>query len=198
MSKNKRREIKHTMIKYKIILSFLLVLLCNSANAYELLIKNGAVNGVGIGDTKEKISTTFSAKYQIVEEKRSGYMPTINLYQNKKKIAMFSIADNKIVYIDLYDNCITAENIGIGSTLKDALKTYGRGQLASSDQGYLVYFFEKVKKLAFLLDDADIPKELRNIPDDVITEKQEKKIFCLKNVKIKAIKIYGIYGDDGN
>jgi len=141
MSKNKRRKIKHTMIKYKIILSFLLVLLCNSANAYELLIKNGAVNGVGIGDTKEKISTIFSAKYQIVEEKISGYMPTINLYQNKKKIAMFSIADNEIIYIDVYDDCITSENIGIDSTLKDALKTYGRGQLASTDQGYLVYFF---------------------------------------------------------
>lgn len=50
--------------------------------------------------------------------------------------------------------------------------------------------------MSFLLDNADIPRRLRNIPDDVITEKQEKEILSLKNVKIRGIKIYGIYGND--
>jgi hypothetical protein len=61
----------------------------------------------------------------------------------------------------------------------------------------LVYF-ERSKKLSFLLDNSAIPKRLRNIPDDVFTEDQEKEILRLKHVRIKVIKIYGIYGSDGN
>jgi hypothetical protein len=188
------------MVKFKIILLFLVLLFCNCANANELLIKNGLINGVGVGDPKEKIFSTFSSRYQIIEEKKPGYVPTINLYQDKKKIIMFSTDpdnNNKILFIDVYDNCVTSEKIGIGSMLSDAIKVYGEGNLAPTDAGYLVYF-ERSKKLSFLLDNSAIPKRLRNIPDDVFTEDQEKEILRLKHVRIKVIKIYGIYGSDGN
>ena len=178
------------MSKNKIILIVLIYIFFSSfANANDCLIENGKITGVGIGDTKEKIFSTFASKYQIVEKKKPNSVQTLNLYQNKKLILKFSLnADNKIIFIDAYGYCLTSEKIGIGTTISDAINTYGKCSLTPTDEGYLIDF-EKTKKISFLLDNRAIPKRLRNIPDDVFTKKQEKEILKLKDIKIKSIKI---------
>lgn len=178
------------MCKLKIMLILLICIFFSSyINATDCLIKDGAIADVGIGDTKEKIFSTFASKYQIVEKNKPNSVQTLNLYQNKRLILKFSLdADNKIIFVDAYGDCLTSEKIGIGTTISDAIKNYGKCSLTPTDEGYLINF-EKTKKISFLLDNHAIPKRLRNIPDDVFTKKQEKEILNLKNVRIKSIKI---------
>ena len=160
----------------------------------DCLINNQKINGVGIGDPAEKIFSTFQSKYKIVDEKRPHSLRKVILYKENRLVIQFEITEdkNKILFISVYDNCVTNENIGIGSMLSDAVKVYGKGSISPADEGYLIDF-AGAKGLSFLLDNGDIPKRLRNIPDDDFTKKQEKEIMNLKNVKIKSIKISGIY-----
>jgi len=47
-----------------------------------------------------------------------------------------------------------------------------------------------------LLNNNDIPRDLRNIPDDVITNKNETKILSLGKARIVRIRINYIYDDE--
>lgn len=171
------------------LISLICIFLSSYVNATDCLIKDGAIAGVGIGDMKEKIFSTFASNYQIVEKNKPNSVQTLNLYQNKRLILRFSLdADNKIIFVDAYGDCLTSEKIGIGTTISDAIRTYGKCSLTPTDEGYLIDF-EKIKKISFLLDNHAIPKRLRNIPDDVFTKKQEKEILKLKDIRIKSIKI---------
>lgn len=80
-----KRKGRSAMFKLKMILIFSILLFFSYANANDCLIKDGLINGIGIGDTKEKIFSTFSSKYQIVDEKKPNYLPTVTLHQDKKR-----------------------------------------------------------------------------------------------------------------
>jgi hypothetical protein len=163
--------------------------ICFNAYADECLINGKSIENVGIGDSVEKIHLIFETRYKITDETPPHSIRTVGLYENEKLIIKFSIGpDKKIIFIDVYNNYITSEHIGVGSTLKDAKKTYGKGELSPTDEGYLITF-KKKKGFAFLLDDENIPKEFRNIPDDVFTKKHERKILRINNIAIKSIKI---------
>lgn len=159
------------------------------AYANDCLIINGAIMGIKIGDQAEKIFSTFESGYRIVEEKKPYSVRMVNVFHGDQKIIKFSLdPDNKILFVDAYGNCATTEHIGVGSTLGDALKTYGKGRIMPTDEGYLIYF-ERIKGVFFLLDNQGIPKRLRNIPDDVFNRKQEKEILKLTNIRISSIKL---------
>lgn len=180
------------IFKIKCILAILICLSCSYAYASDCLIKDRSIKGISIGDTKDKIFSKFASEYQIIEERKPNHTPVLILSKNKRKIIQFEIDEsNKILFISTND-CRTIENISSGSLMRDAIKVYGKANIDPTDEGYLISF-DSIKGLSFLLDNATIPKRLRNIPDDVITEKQEKEIFNLKNVRIKSIKIFGIY-----
>lgn len=177
--------------KLHIIFILFICLFCGYANANNCLIRDDAINGISIGDPLKKLFSTFGDKYKVIEENKPHFARMFILLVKNKLMAKFSVdSDNRIFLIEAYDNCVTPENIGVGSALQEAIKKYGKGSLTPTDEGYLIYF-ENVKRLAFLLDSQDIPKRLRNIPDDIFTRKQEAEILELNDVTIKSIKIYG-------
>ena len=174
-------------IYYFIVLSIVLFLGC--ADAYECVIKGSTIEKVGIGDPAEKVYSVFESRYRIIGEEKPHSVSTLSLYQGNEVIMKVSLdPDNRVLFIDAYDKCVTLKQIGVGSTLRELIKTYGKGQITPTDEGYLINF-KSAKSLAFLLDDRDIPKRLRNIPDDVFNESQEKEILRLKNVRVCSIKI---------
>jgi len=100
-----------------------------------------------------------------------------------------SIKDDKVFLIDVYALFSTDKNIHPGSILSKLLDTYGKGRINPTDAGYYV-FFDEMPGIQFLINSKDIPQALQNIPDDVITEKQEKEILNLKKARISAIQIF--------
>jgi hypothetical protein len=75
-------------------------------------------------------------------------------------------------------------------TLAQAQERYGRGNLDPTDAGYFIWF-ERKKGILFLLDDRDIPKPLRGIPDDAMTPALERKILRVGNARIVAVRVTG-------
>lgn len=157
----------------------------------DVISEDGAIESVKIGDSDEKIFSTFKTRYHVSEETDPRQARTITLSRNKKTIATFSIdGEGHIFFIEVRSNYRTVENIGPGSTLSEAIGVYGNGTVSPTDTGYLVTF-EKMQNISFLLNNNDIPKDLRNIPDDVFTQDQEKRILDLGKARIIAIQISG-------
>jgi hypothetical protein len=155
----------------------------------DTISRDGAVESVKIGDSAKKIFSTFESRYQVIDVTKPQCARAITLSRDKNTIATFSIdGDGRIFLIDIRGVFRTVENIGHGSTLAEAINLYGGGSVTPTDQGYLVTF-EKMKNISFLLSNDDIPKDLRNIPDDVFTPDQEKRILGLGKARIIAIQI---------
>lgn len=164
-----------------------------SASSERCIIDDGGIHSIRIGDSVPKIFSVFESQYDIRDIKKPDYVRQISVLDKGKVIFEFSIdSGGKIFLIDIYGHCVTKENIGRGSTLFDAISTYGQGSLDPTDRGYYV-FFEKLKGVLFLLNDDDIPKELRNIPDDALTLEEEKRILSIGKIRILAIQIFRVY-----
>jgi hypothetical protein len=171
------------------LLTCLFCLLANGISAEDGLIKDKAIESVKIGDPGDKIFTTFKSRYQIIDNTKPGATRTIILFSDKQKAATFFVDQhNQIFMIEIYKGYQTQDKIGPGSTISQAIHIYGTGSITPTDVGYLMTF-KKLNGIGFLLTNNDIPKEFRNIPDDVFTPEQEEKILSFGNVHISAIQI---------
>lgn len=167
--------------------------LANANATKNNIISNGEIESIKVGDSVSKIFSVFETKYQIKKE----YL-TVKLLKKGKLIVVFDLDDHeKILLIDIYAHYITEKKIGCGSKLSDLIKTYGQGKIDPADSGYFIWF-ERQKGIMFLLNNEDIPKELRNIPDDAIKPEDEKKIMSLKNAKISVIRMFKTFKEDSN
>jgi hypothetical protein len=173
-----------------ILTSVLLLVSCAYASSDNCLFLDGKPLTVKIGDPVEKILGTFSYPYSINDVRKAKSVRQVHILEKDKTVVLFSIdSKGNVFLIDIYEQCSTKESIGPGSTLDDALKAYGLGMIEPSDMGYYVTF-SNLKGIAFLLNDEDIPKELRGIPDDVLTSVEEKKILGMRHIRIVAIQIF--------
>jgi hypothetical protein len=179
------RELKFMMVVTLLFCTFSIQSLANSH-----LIRNGAIDGVRVGDPAKKIFSVFNSRYIIKDTKKPGSARLIILQVGEKTVVKFSVDTNeKIFFIQVNADYVTQENIGCGSTLSEAISAYGNGNLGPTDEGYTIEF-QKKQGMSFLLNNNDIPKELRNIPDDVFTADQERKIMSIWGIRILAIQIY--------
>jgi hypothetical protein len=174
-------------------ITILLVVPINSYSGTSEIITNTGVKSVNVGDHSKSVRAIFGAPYKVVDSKKAQWARMLVVYEKKEKILQFSVDGNdKIFLIDIFGNFKTKEGIGVGSLLSQTAKAYGKGSIQPSDSGYYVYF-ESYPGLMFLLNNSEIPEDLRDIPDDVITEEEENKILKLKNVKISTIQIIQEY-----
>lgn len=161
-----------------------------AALAGDPVIKNGAVESIRIGDSVEKVFATFGSRFQLKDLRPANAVRTVTLLRGSEKVITFSIGpDNRIVLIDIFSDYVTEEGLGKGSALSQALRAYGEAMLTPTDQGYLLTF-KKFSGVGFLLNNKDIPKKLRDIPDDTFTPNHEKKILALGAIKIVSIQMF--------
>lgn len=177
------------MRKLIVLVAVLFILLVGSAIAQNNLITNDGIDGLRTGDPANKILTIFHKPYQIIDKKKRHAARTITVLKDNRRILEFSIDDKgEIFFIDIRGVYVTKEGVGCGSTVEDAVKAYGSPNLSSEDEGYLLYF-EKLKNISFLLNNKEIPKRLRNIPDDVFEKKDQDRILKNTKIHILAVKI---------
>lgn len=154
------------------------------------IIRDRTIESIRIGDPSKNIFTFLKSKYEIKDIKNPRSARSILLISHGEKIIEFWIdSHDRIFLINIFAHYVTPENIGVGSTLTDAVKTYGEATIEPSDPGYFV-MLEKLKNIKFLLNNNDLPKNLRNIPDDVFTSEQEKRILAIGKIRISAIQIF--------
>jgi hypothetical protein len=181
----------HTWRRYGFLL---LLVLCGLGRTVALssettISSDGAIESVRPGDPASKIFATFKSHYRITDETKPGSARTLTLTVGDRPVVCFSIdGDSRIFLIDVSDVYRTMENIGNGSTLAEVRHVYGKGSVTPTDQGYLVSF-PKLKHIAFLLRNEDIPSNLRDIPDDVFTPRQERRILSIGNARVVGIQI---------
>ena len=148
------------------------------------------VESVRIGDSKAKIFPLFQSKYQIKENHT-----TVSVLKDQKIIMNFLVDDHDYIFgIDIYSDYFTEEGIGCGSTLLEAKRAYGPAKVVPTDPGYFIQF-ERVSGILFLLDNDDIPKVLRNIPDDVFSAEEERSVLATVDAKINRLEITGWGGE---
>jgi hypothetical protein len=73
-------------------------------------------------------------------------------------------------------------------TLGRAQQVYGRARIDPTDSGYFIWF-ERTPGVMFLLDRRDIPISLRDIPDDVISPRQERQILNLHKTRLAMTRV---------
>jgi hypothetical protein len=147
------------------------------------------VDNIKIGDRADKIYSALKSKYAIETADRSNHLKEIIVRKDKKMIMKVSLKDDSVFLIDVYALFSTSKDIHPGSTLSEVLEAYGKGEINPTDAGYYVYY-DNMPGIQFLINNQDVPKKIRNIPDDIITGDQEKQILNLKAAKIAAIQIY--------
>ena len=175
----------------KIIIAFIVLLAIKGSPVFAdaAMITKCSVAGIRIGDTADNINSKLHRKYVLRTIKESIELKEINAYEGDKKILALSLKDNKVFLISVYDSYATSKKISPGSKLSEVIAAYGKGEINPTDSGYFV-FFKNYPGVQFLIDDNDVPVELRGIPDDSITKSQKQKILDLKNAKISIIQVY--------
>jgi hypothetical protein len=98
------------------------------------------------------------------------------------------LSSGRVFLIDSTERCATVEGIGPGVTLGRAQQIYGAGKTDPTDSGYFVWFPPR-GQIEFLLDQRDIPKELRDIPDDVFSADNERAILGLSQARVSAVRV---------
>jgi hypothetical protein len=194
-------KIAVTMIHFRWLLGgFVLLLSCSIHAEPECVVETGRVNGVRIGGPIDQALIAFQKGFEVLEEKpKQSLDPHVFRVREKstqKVWITFAVnRKSKITMAYVEGPCATKEGIRVGSTLGQAIRVYGAAQLSPSDLGYYVGF-KKIPRVSFLLDNKDVPKKLRGIPDDELKAKEEKKILTYRNAKIVEIKLTTEIVDD--
>src|SRR5258707_543423 len=131
---------------------------CHSELACQ--VQSGRINDIRIGDPIDKVYTAFEKDFVISEFKppRTVRYFTVSEKSTQKKWFDFTVDKNyKIIIVDIQGPCFTKEGIGVGSTLDEATKTYGRPLVGPTNAGYEIGF-AKIPGVTFILNDEDIPK----------------------------------------
>jgi hypothetical protein len=153
------------------------------------------VDGARIGASKAVLLKQLSSRYAVTEPLRPGAAPTLVARErgsdaNSRPLVVITLDGDHAFLIDSYEPCATKEGVGPGMTLAQAQRHYGRGNLDPTDAGYFIWF-ERKKGVLFLLDDRDVPKSLRGIPDDVMTPARERQILRVGKARIVGVRVTG-------
>lgn len=171
--------------------SFLLLVNSLAIAAETCKILGNKVDTVRIGDTADKLFKRFnSEEYTVTSTSIPDTAKEIRISRAGNLIMTVYLDSNgRVFLIDVYDpKCRTQKNIGPGSTLHSVLRAYGRGEIDSTDRGYFV-FFKSLPGILFLIEKDNIPAKLRNIPDDVFSQKHERQILGLKKARISIVEV---------
>lgn len=183
------RPVKTTKIA---LIAVLVILNSALAQGGECVFDRNGLRGIKVGDPEAKIREVFAAGYKVAEQSSQSAQRRVEVFQfsSNEKLYSFSLSsDGSVVFIDIYAPCRNSDGIGIGSRLGDAQKPYGKAKLEPTDTGYFVVF-TRIPTVGFMLNNDDIPKKLRNLPDDSITKKIEQTILSMSHARISQIRIY--------
>jgi hypothetical protein len=174
------------------VIAILIVVYASTGDADNGLITQCQVGDIRIGDSLNKITKQLKSNISIKTINKPGHIKEVILSQGPSTLMRLSVdSKDNVLLINVYAAYSTSKNIYPGSTLSEVLAAYGEGKINPTDEGYFVYF-DDVPGMQFLIDKNDVPKILRGIPDDVITERQEKQILSLGKARIKLIQIFCI------
>ncbi len=149
-------------------------------------VQRGRINDIQACDSIGKVFATGFQKDFEVTEIYPNYFSAIEK-STKRKWFDFSVDDHlRITTIDVEGPCLTKEGIGVGSTLADAVKVYGRPNVSPSDVGCYVGF-KKLPWVGFLLSNDDLLENPCQIPDDEFTAKHERQVLKYRKARIVAI-----------
>jgi hypothetical protein len=149
------------------------------------------IDGIKLGDSAEKVLRRYSNAYEVKDMSRTGAAREIRVTtkDNPHAWSIFTFEPtNSVMMIDSTFDCVTPEGVRVGKSLGDAIRAYGAPLLEPTDTGYFV-FFDRPKGLGFLLRNTDISKQLRNIPDDVLSDEQTKRILSHSGARLDAIRV---------
>jgi hypothetical protein len=141
--------------------------------------------GASLAEVVDALRYTYSVDHHHQSDSASSVVAHIKDADRKSKPAfiVWFNADRAFM-IDTYQPCATREGVGPGMLLRRARDIYGAdAELYSADAGYFVSF-AATRRVMFLLQDSDLPKELRGIPDDVLTPALEKKVLAIGSAEL--------------
>jgi len=145
-----------------------------------------------IGDPESKVRELFASGYGIAEHSGGTAQRRVEVRKSSsnEKLYSFSLSnDDRVVFIDIFAACKNADGFGIGSRLGDARKRYGKAKLEPTDAAYFVVF-DRIPTIGFMLESNDLPKKLRNLPDDSISTKVERSILATSGARFTQVRIY--------
>ena len=154
-------------------------------------VQRERANNIRVCDSIEKVFTTFQKDFVISEINRPPTVLHFNVADksNKRTWFVFSVDNNRrIIHMDIEGPCFTKEGIGVGSTLGDATRIYGRADVEPTDVGCYVYF-KKLPMVGFLLNNDDIPRSPCLISDDEFTSKHKGQVLKYQKARIVAIQL---------
>lgn len=145
-----------------------------------------------IGDPESKVREVFASGYKTTEHSSQRAQRRIEVRRLSSDEKLYSISlsnSDQVMFIDILDACKNAEGVGIGSSLGDARRRYGKAKLEPADVGYFV-IFDRIPTIGFMLANTDLPKKLRNLPDDSMSAKAERAILAASKAKFTQVRIY--------
>lgn len=165
------------------------LLLSNYALCSPLEINGCRIDGVEIGGDSSSLYYTIGKEFTLKSYKKTGTTELIVVFSDNNAIGEFQITDNnKIIQGEFTSNFVAPDGIDIRSKLGDILDAYGKGKIDPTDSGYYVWF-DKLPGVSFLINNDDVPKNLRGIPDDIFKNIHEKQILKLRNASIKSVRV---------
>ena len=178
---------------YSIVITICLILcsliLSNSVWCAPLEIKGCRIDGVEIGSNVSELYSKMGKKYRLDSIKKTGMIERVVVIDANARIGEFQVTDAGIILQgEITANFSAPKNITLFSKLGEILRVYGKGKIDPTEAGYYVWF-KNLPSISFLINNDDIPKSLRNIPDDAFNNNYERKILRLKNARIKSVRV---------
>lgn len=169
-------------------------------------VQQGQINNIRLGGSIDQIFHAFGGNFEVIEKKpqqpegphipRGPHTFDVREKSSQEKWITFAVTNsNKILLAYVTGPCKTKKGIGPGSTLGQAIDAYGQPGLNPTDLGYYVGF-RALPRVVFLLDNSDIPKRLRGIPDDEVSSKEESDILKIHSARIVEIRLMANRIDD--
>jgi hypothetical protein len=169
-------------------------------------VQPGRINNIRLGGSIDQVFRTFEGNFEVSETKprepegphipRGPHTFDVREKSTREKWITFAVTNNnKILLAYVTGPCKTKKGIGPGSTLGQAIDAYGQPGLSPTDVGYYVGF-RTLPRVGFLLDNSDIPKRLRGIPDDEVSPKEESDILKIHSARIVEIRLMANRIDD--
>jgi hypothetical protein len=169
-------------------------------------VQPGRINNIRLGGSIDQVFRAFEGNFEVSETKpqqpagphipRGPHTFDVREKSTQEKWVTFAVTNkNKILLAYVTGPCKTKKGIGPGSTLGQAIDAYGQPGLSPTDVGYYVGF-RALPRVVFLLDNSDIPKRLRGIPDDEVSPKEESDILKIPGARIVEIRLMANRIDD--
>lgn len=177
---------------HSLLVAFFLFTAPAYGNGTECAFDAKGLERLKVGDPETKIRELFGSGYKITEHSGGMAQRRLDIGKSSSDESLYSFSlsnSERVIFIDILGACKNADGIGIGSRLGDARAKYGKAKLEPADIGYFV-IFDRIPSIGFMLENKDLPKKLRNLPDDSMSAKSERSILATSNAKFSRVRIY--------